>query len=116
MIKVDAKNRSMRLRKKLYVNEFKVLGFEVDLTFVDTTTEEAMDGFFDDFLVNVVKKNKLVFSGGGTREGFSGFVVPSARYESATDDQRKLLGDWIEKQKLITNHTVGQLVDANFDL
>ena len=50
MIKVDARNRSRRLRKKLYVEEFRVLGFEVDLTFVDSTTEDGMDAFFDDFL------------------------------------------------------------------
>ena len=115
MIKVDAKKRSMRLRKKLYVEEFKVLGFEVDLTFVDSTTEESMDSFFDDFLTNVVEGNELVFGGGGTKEGFSGFVVPGARYVSATDAQRKLLGDWFEQHELIASHTIGELIDANFD-
>lgn len=33
MIKTDAKSRSKRLRKKLFVGEFKVLGFAVDMSF-----------------------------------------------------------------------------------
>lgn len=116
MIKVDAKKRSMRLRKKLYVEEFRVLGFEVDLTFTESTTEESMDAFFDDFLTNVIDANQLVFGGGGTKEGFSGFVVPAKRYASATEEHRKLLGDWFEQQELVVKHSVGELIDANFDL
>ena len=116
MIKVDAKNRNKRLRKKLYVDEFRVLGFEVDLTFVDSATEERMDAFFEDFLRNVVEANDLVFGGGGTKDGFSGFVVPNARYQSASEEQRKLLGDWFAKNELIADHKIGELIDANFEL
>ena len=116
MIKVDAKKRSRRLRKKLYVDEFKVLGFEVDLTFADSTTEEAMDVFFEDFLTNVIDANQLVFGGGGTKEGFSGFVVPAKRYASSSEDHRKLLDSWFEQQEMVTNYSVGGLIDANFDL
>ena len=116
MIKVDAKKRSKRLRKKLYVDEFKVMGFEVDLTFVDSTTEEAMDAFFDDFLTNVIDANQLVFGGGGTKEGFSGFVVPAKRYASSSEDHRKLLDSWFGQQKVVTEHSISGLIDANFDL
>ncbi|AMO58826.1 hypothetical protein GZ77_22005 [Endozoicomonas montiporae] len=116
MIKTDAKKRSKRLRKKLYVDEFKVMGFEVDLTFVDSTTEESMDAFFDDFLTNVIDANQLVFGGGGTKEGFSGFVVPAKRYASSSEDHRKLLDGWFDQQKLVVNHSVGDLIDANFEL
>ena len=116
MIKITAKNRSRRLRKKLYADEFKVLGFEVDLTFVDSTTEETMDAFFEDFLTNVIDANELVFGGGGTKEGFSGFVVPAKRYASSSEDHRKLLDGWFEQQKLVSRHSIGGLIDANFEL
>lgn len=116
MIKTDAKNRSQRLRKKLFVEEFKVLGFEIDMSFADTITDNAMNDFFDDFLTNVIETNGMVFGGGGDKEGFSGFVVPAARYESATNEQRSLVSEWLRKNDLIAMHNVGDLIDANFIL
>ena len=116
MIKVDAKKRSRRLRKKLYVEEFKVLGFEIDLKFVESSSDEVLDNFFDEFLGQVIEANDLVFGGGGTREGFSGFIVPADRYLSATEEQRTLVTDWLGKSKLLESHETGELVDANFDL
>ncbi|OED41826.1 hypothetical protein ACH42_12955 [Endozoicomonas sp. (ex Bugula neritina AB1)] len=116
MIKPNAKNRSKRLRKKLFVEEFKVLGFEVDMSFSEGTTDEALNTFFDDFLGNVIEENDMVFGGGGSTEGFSGFVIPAERYASATDAQRQLVGDWFEKNALISEHKISELVDANFIL
>ena len=116
MIKSNAKNRSKRLRKKLFVEEFKVQGFEVDMSFAESTTDEAMDVFFDDFLANVIEANELVFGGGGNKEGFSGFIIPSARYASVTEEHRKLLAEWFEKNGLVTEHSTSELMDANFVL
>ena len=116
MIKTDAKNRSKRLRKKLYVEEFKVLGFEIDMKFVDSSSDEALDKFFDDFLQQAIEGNDLVFGGGGTKEGFSGFVVPAGRYESATEEHRKLVSEWLGRNELLESHETSGLVDANFDL
>ena len=116
MIKSDAKKRSKRLRKKLYVGEFSVMGFEVDMSFVKDTTEEAVDAFFDDFLGNVIEANDLVFGGGGSLEGFTGFIIPGERYASATEEHRKLVGDWFAKNELIAEHKLSEMVDANFNL
>ena len=116
MIKTDAKKRSKRLRKKLFIEEFKVLGFEIDMSFTETITDNAMNDFFDDFLENVIEANGVVFGGGGNKEGFSGFVVPAARYESATEEQRTLVSEWLNKNTLIAEHKVGDLMDANFIL
>ena len=116
MIKSNAKNRSKRLRKKLFVEEFKVQGFEVDMTFVDSISDDDMNNFFDDFLGNAVEANELVFGGGGSKEGFSGFVVPSARYASATEENRKALSEWLGNNKFITEHSLSDLMDANFVL
>ncbi|MGI9277091.1 MAG: 50S ribosome-binding protein YggL [Endozoicomonas sp.] len=116
MIKVDAKKRSKRLRKKLYLEEFKVLGFEIDLKFVDSASEEDLDKFFDEFLKKAIEANDLVFGGGGTKEGFSGFIVPAGRYDSSTEEHRKLVSDWLGKSDLLESHETGELIDANLDL
>ena len=42
-----ATNRSRRLRKKLCVDEFQELGFEVTLTYRDGLENQAVDGFLE---------------------------------------------------------------------
>ena len=116
MIKPHVKNRSRRLRKKLYVDEFKVLGFNIDLKFVADSSEEDLDAFFDEFLDSATYKNDLIFGGGGTTEEFSGFIVPMERYKSATEDDRKLITEWLEKSSRVESVKVGELQDANADI
>lgn len=45
-----ATNRSQRLRKKLCVDEFQELGFELNLDFKEDLSEEAIDAFLAAFL------------------------------------------------------------------
>ena len=45
-----ATNRSRRLRKKLCVDEFQELGFELNLAFKDGLTVEEIDSFLSDNL------------------------------------------------------------------
>lgn len=113
MIKLDAKNRSKRLRKKLYVDEFKVMGFEIDMTFIENATEDQLDDFLDAFLT-LIEDNNLIFVGGGTREAFSGFVTPNERYTSATEAQKKQIADWLATTDLLEKHTIGEMVDAYY--
>ncbi len=113
MIKLDAKNRSKRLRKKLYVEEFKVMGFEIDMAFIENATEDQLDDFLDSFLTTI-EANNLIFVGGGTREAFSGFVTPNKRYASATEAQQKLVADWLATTDLLEKHTVSEMVDAYY--
>ena len=113
MIKADVKNRSRRLRKKLYIEEFKVLGFNVDMTFSSDSSDEAFDTFFEEFLGKFADENELIFGGAGTQTSFSGFIVPYERYLSATEEHRKLTTEWLTAHKLIENFTVGELTDAN---
>ena len=115
MIKPHVKNRSRRLRKKLYVDEFKVLGFNIDLTFAADSSEEDLNKFFEDFLDSATYQNGLVFGGGGTTESFCGFVGPMARYQSATEQHRQLISDWLENNPHVASSTVGELQDANLD-
>ena len=113
MVKLDAKNRSKRLRKKLYVDEFKVMGFEIDMAFIENAAEEQLDEFLDSFLT-MIEKNNLIFVGGGTRETFSGFVTPDERYASATESDKTLVSEWLAKVDLLDQHTVSDLVNAYY--
>ncbi|MCL6269163.1 YggL family protein [Sansalvadorimonas sp. 2012CJ34-2] len=115
MIKRNATNRSRRLRKKLYVEEFQVLGFNIDLKFVANSSEDDLDSFFEDFLDSATYQNGLIFGGGGTTEEFSGFIIPMERYKSATEDDRKLISDWLKSNSQVESVEIGELQDANAD-
>ncbi|MET4706871.1 50S ribosome-binding protein YggL [Endozoicomonas lisbonensis] len=43
-------------------------------------------------------------------------MVPAKRYASSSEDHRKLLDAWFEQQELVAKHSVGHLIDANFEL
>ena len=59
-----ATNRSRRLRKKLCVDEFQELGFELNLEFKEDLTDEAVDAFLDAFLADAMDANGLDYVGG----------------------------------------------------
>lgn len=54
-----ATNRSQRLRKKLCVDEFQELGFELNLDFKEDLADEAIDAFLDAFLKEAMEANGL---------------------------------------------------------
>ena len=114
-MKIDQNvKRSRRLRKKLYVNEYSVYGFEVSLSFKEMD-ERALDPFLDE-IVNFVESRNLMIAGGGGLDVFDIFVSSSYRYGSASEEDRHALLNWLEKKSLIKNVEVGDLVDANYGL
>ncbi|WP_241083805.1 50S ribosome-binding protein YggL, partial [Pseudomonas viridiflava] len=52
-----ATNRSRRLRKKLCVDEFQELGFELNLDFKQELDDQAIDAFLDAFLKEAMEAN-----------------------------------------------------------
>jgi uncharacterized protein YggL (DUF469 family) len=59
-----ATNRSRRLRKKLCVDEFQELGFELNLGFKENLDDQAIDAFLDAFLTEAMEANGLNYVGG----------------------------------------------------
>jgi hypothetical protein len=78
--------RSRRLRKKLYVGEFAIMGFEftckVDID-SDTQFEEFLEAFAD-----VAEDKNLLISLDNDDEQFEGFVTSHDRYSSATEEDK----------------------------
>lgn len=105
-----SKNRSLRLRKKLRVDEFQEFGFPITFSFADHAEDAALDVFLDQFLSEAIEKNQLLF-GGAIGEEFSGFIT----YElvgSATEAHRALLNQWLTAHPKVSNVVVGDLIDA----
>jgi uncharacterized protein YggL (DUF469 family) len=107
-------NKSRRLRKKLYLDEFAILGFEFSFT-LNATNSDDFDSLLNQ-LIDFVESRELSMNGSGDTESFTFFSCSVQRYISATEDDRAAVKAWLEEQKSITNITVEKLVDANYGI
>ncbi len=101
-----------RLRKKLYLDEFAVLGFEFSVSLADFD-DNKFDDFFD-ALIEFIDSRNLEIAGGGTQDRFSAYIASGDRYGSATDEDRAALEAWLAEQPGISNVAVEALSDANY--
>ena len=102
-----ATNRSRRLRKKLCVDEFQELGFELNLDFKEDLSDEAIDAFLDAFLADAMDANGLDYVGG---EDFG--LVCLAKRGSVTEEQRATVEAWLKGRSELTKIEVSPLLDA----
>lgn len=102
-----AKNRSRRLRKKLCVDEFQELGFEVQLTYAESLSDEAIEAFFSDFVVEAVEANGLGLLGGPDYA-----LVCLGKRGSVTAEQRAAVEAWLKGRSEPASVDVSELQDA----
>ncbi|KWS74008.1 hypothetical protein AL053_21050 [Pseudomonas savastanoi pv. fraxini] len=102
-----ATNRSRRLRKKLCVDEFQELGFELNLDFKQELDDKAIDVFLDAFLKEAMEANGLGYVGG---DDF-GLVCLSKR-GSVSEEQRVAVEAWLKGRSELTEVTVSPLIDV----
>lgn len=102
-----ATNRSRRLRKKLCVDEFQELGFELNLDFKQDLDEQAIDAFLNAFLTEAMDANGLDYVGG---DDFG--LVCSAKRGSVTEEQRATVETWLKGRSELTKVEVTPLMDA----
>ncbi len=103
-----ASNRSRRLRKKLRVDEFQELGFDVSWTFNESVSESDIDAIVDQFIEQVIEPRKLGFHGGGHKE-WEG-IIATQTIGKCTEEDRTAVTDFWAKQN-VTNVEVTDLYD-----
>ena len=102
-----ATNRSRRLRKKLCVDEFQELGFELNLTFAEGLSDEAVDAFLDQFLTQAMDANGLGYVGGDEYG-----VVCLSKRGSVNEEQRAAVEAWLKARSELTASEVSPLLDV----
>ena len=102
-----ATNRSRRLRKKLCVDEFQELGFEINLTYRDGIESNQVDAFLEAFLDDAMEANGLGYIGG---EDY-GFVCLGRR-GSVTEELRNQVEAWLKGRSELADFTVSPLMDV----
>ena len=107
-----SRHRSRRQRKKLFIGEFQVMGFSVEMNIDPTLSAEQSDSLFDDFIWTAIEGNGLSCGGGGTKSSWRVFVVPEKR--SATEADRAAVQAWLHAQAGIQSSSVSALEDAQY--
>ncbi|MCJ8315222.1 MAG: DUF469 family protein [Saccharospirillaceae bacterium] len=106
---MSTKNR--RIRKKLYLDEFAIKGFELSFD-IEDKSDELNDFIWE--LVGVVESNGMDIGGSGDATSWNGFILSSERYGSPTAENVKTVEDWLTAKSFISNVVMGDLVDANY--
>lgn len=106
----DSSKRNRRLRKKLYLDEFAIQGFEFACDIKEASQEEY-DQFFD-ALVEVVGSRDLYVNLGDCEGRFYGIVTSGERYGSATEEDIAAVKAVLDGQAIAENVEVGGLIDA----
>ncbi|MBU3055292.1 MULTISPECIES: YggL family protein [Pseudomonas] len=102
-----ATNRSRRLRKKLCVDEFQELGFELTLNYKDGMAPADLEAFLEAFLRQAIEGNGLGYVGG---EDY-GFVCLGKR-GSVSEEQRGQVEAWLKGRSELADFTVSPLMDV----
>ncbi|HWV11089.1 YggL family protein [Pseudomonas sp.] len=102
-----ATNRSRRLRKKLCVDEFQELGFELNLNFKEDLSDEAVDAFLDQFLSDAMTANGLGYVGGDDYG-----LVCLAKRGSVSEEQRAQVEAWLKGRSELVDFSVSPLIDV----
>lgn len=102
-----ATNRSRRLRKKLCVDEFQELGFELTLNFKADLSDQVIDSFVDQFLDDAIAGNGLDYVGG---EDYG--LVCLAKRGSVNEEQRSAVEAWLKGRDELQGFEVSPLLDV----
>jgi len=106
--------KSRRLRKKLYLDEFAVMGVELDCSLI-CKDESELETIMNDFVVHIDTLN-LFISGGGDLTSFAGFISSNERYGSVTESDVSNIKDWLKDKSVVSEFTLGELTDTNYDI
>lgn len=107
-MKFEAKNRSRRLRKKLRVDEFKELGFDLAWQLKDDITSDELDAFIDKFFADAIQPNGLGFGGEGDTLWHG--LICSEKLGSCTEEHRTVVEKWLTDNGA-TSVSVSELYD-----
>lgn len=108
-MKVNAKNRSRRIRKKLRVDEFQELGFDVAWQLKEGITGEELDTFITTFFTDVIQPNNLGFGGEGDTLWHG--IICSEKLGSCTEEHRAIVEKWLNDNGA-TSVAVSELYDV----
>lgn len=105
----SSKNRSRRIRKKMRVDEFQELGFDIAWKFEEGTSNDQIDAFLDKFFAQAIEPQGLGFGGEGDLLWHG--LVCTQKIGKCTDENRKTVEKWLTDNGA-KSVTVSELYDV----
>ena len=99
--------RNRRIRKKLHLDEWAILGFEFSCNLAEA--------FFNTFADVVIAQN-LYITLNDESETLEGFVTSADRYGNATEEDKTAIEAFLNSQNIASDVKVGPLVDAIYGI
>ena len=99
--------RSRRLRKKLHLEEFQELGFDVETSLKNALAGDAEEALLIAFIDELIEPRGLIY-GGGVACGY----VCKAGGGSASEEDRTAVREWLQARSEFASVTVHELSDA----
>lgn len=106
--------RNRRLRKKLYLEEFAILGFEFSFTLTSSSGVDY-EQFFNSF-AEFVNNQHLYITLDNDDKVFAGSATSADRYGNAKEEDRAAIEALLKSHAIVTNVKVGPLVDAFYGM
>jgi len=94
-MKINAKNRNRRLRKKLRVDEYQELGFDIGFQLDEKSSDEQVDVFMNQFFAEAIESQGLGFGGEGDTLWHG--LVCTQKLGRCTEEHRNNVEQWLTK-------------------
>ncbi|GAC12028.1 YggL 50S ribosome-binding family protein [Paraglaciecola chathamensis] len=107
-------SRNRRIRKKLHLDEWAILGFEFSCNLAEAS-EQEYESFFNTF-ADVVIEQHLYITLNDESETLEGFVTSADRYGNATEEDKSAIESFLSGQSIVSDVKVGPLVDAMYGI
>ena len=106
--------RNRRIRKKLHLDEWAILGFEFSCNLAEVS-EDEYETFFNTFADVVIAQN-LYITLNDESETLEGFVTSADRYGNATEEDKTAIEAFLNSQNIASDVKVGPMVDAIYGI
>lgn len=107
-----SRTRKRRVRKKLYLDEFQVLGFNVKFCMHPSITSMEVDQLFDAFIEQAEGRNLMCGGGGGA--GGMGFFIYGENDRSATIEDRCAVNAFLNTQPKVVQVWTSDFKDVYY--
>jgi uncharacterized protein YggL (DUF469 family) len=107
-------SRKRRIRKKLHLDEFAILGFQFSCKLA-VASEADYEVFFNN-LTELVNTQHLFINLDNDGELFEGFVTSADRYGNATEEDRESVEAGLNSHTIVSEVKVSRLVDAYYEM
>ncbi len=103
-----------RMRKKLFLNEYKSLGFELIIEVKKGTENDKIIDLLDDF-IDFLDERDLSINARDNELNSAMLITSSLKYGSASNEDINACESWLKNKEIVKQIKIGNLIDSWYD-